>query len=171
MTNGYLHLYYGEGKGKTTAAVGLSSRALGHGKKVLIVFFLKSGKSGEVSALERLGATVLYGKVGESFRVSDMSEDEIEENRKIVSHNLMKALSTECDILVLDELCAACENELLDEDQIQGILDKRAAGTEIIITGRKPAEWMMEEADYITHMECDRHPHYKGLSAREGIEY
>ncbi len=171
MTKGYLHLYYGDGKGKTTAVIGLSCRALGHGKKVVMVFFLKSGKSGEVKSMEKLGATVLYGKAGDSFRVSDMSEEEKDKNKKCASDNLMKALSEECDILVLDELCAACENGMIDEELIKGILDKRATGTEIIITGRKPAEWMLVEADYITHMLCDKHPHDMGLLAREGIEY
>ncbi len=166
-----IHLYYGDGKGKTTAAVGLAIRALGHGKKVVFVSFLKRGDSGEVAILKKLGAEVLAKKAGKSFRVSDMSEEEIEENRRICNENLKKAGEKDFDILILDELCAALRHGLLDEDTAKRVVllgqDKR----EVIVTGRRPAQWLLDYSDYITEMKCERHIINKGIPAREGIEF
>ncbi|MCR5098324.1 MAG: cob(I)yrinic acid a,c-diamide adenosyltransferase, partial [Lachnospiraceae bacterium] len=138
---GYIHLYYGEGKGKTTAAMGLASRALGHGKKVVIVQFLKKGESGEVNSLEKLGAHIFSGKAGDGFRVADMTGDEREKTKEISNENLKAALECECDVLILDELCAALNNDMADMGLIKKILQKKDHGTEIIITGRKPPQW------------------------------
>ena len=171
MNTGYIHLYYGEGKGKTTAAMGLAARALGHGKKVIIVQFLKKGKSGETESLKKLGAEILAGKAGESFRVSDLTEEERAATREISDDNLAKAITLDCDLLILDELCAAVNNDLADRKLIDEAIKKSEAGTEIVITGRRPPEWLFDSADYITEMRAVRHPHDSGLAAREGIEY
>ena len=171
MEKGYIHLYYGDGKGKTTAAMGLAARALGHGKKVVVVQFLKKGTSGEISSLKKLGAATYTGKAGDSFKVSGMSEEERKETEMISNDNLYAAISHDCDVLVLDEICAALENDMVDVDLVIDALAKAKKGTEIIITGRKPPQWLIDQADYITEMRCERHPHTMGIKAREGIEY
>ena len=99
---GLLHLYYGDGKGKTTAAMGLALRALGSGKKVVIVQFLKGGKSGEIPLLEQLGATVYRGKAGQKF-VFQMNDAEKAATRALQDRNLTVAMAQEADLLVLDE--------------------------------------------------------------------
>ncbi len=166
-----IHLYYGDGKGKTTAAVGLCIRAIGHGKRVCVVQFLKRGDSGEVAVLKKLGATVYAGKAGSAIRVSDMTHDELLENSGIIKKNLECAKEGEYDIILLDELAAALEHKLLDEALLKEILSEKRSDREIIITGRRPPKWLFDIADYITEMKKVRHIYDDGVAAREGIEY
>ena len=100
---GLLHLYYGDGKGKTTAAMGLALRAMGSGKRVVILQFLKGGKSGEVPLLEQLGAKVYRGKAGQKF-VFQMNEAEKEATRQLQNANLTVAMAAPADLLILDDL-------------------------------------------------------------------
>ena len=103
---GLLHLYYGDGKGKTTAAMGLALRSLGSGRRVVIVQFLKGGKSGEIPLLERLGAKVFRGKAGQKF-VSRMTPEEKEQTRALQDRNLAAAMTEDADLLILDEAGSA----------------------------------------------------------------
>ncbi|MDO4803601.1 MAG: cob(I)yrinic acid a,c-diamide adenosyltransferase [Lachnospiraceae bacterium] len=120
-----IHLYYGDGKGKTTAAMGLALRALGHGMKVVVVQFLKNGKSGELIPLVELGAKVFSGKPQTKF-FREMSEAEREEARQVNNENLRKALSIPCDLLILDEACAACRLGMVDEDLLRSYVEHDA---------------------------------------------
>ena len=164
-----LHIYTGEGKGKTTAAMGLALRAIGHGKKVVILQFLKSGTSGELMPLTKLGATVISGRPGSKF-VSAMSAEEKEETRKIHDEHLKMALGMYFDLLILDEACAALKYDLVDPDLIRKAISLKSE-REIVLTGRDPAQFLIDAADYITDMVCVRHPYERGITAREGIEY
>ena len=166
-----IQLYHGDGKGKTTAAMGLAARALGHGRRVVIVQFLKRGDSGEVVTLKRLGATFFFGKAGDSFRVADMTKSEKDENRQICDINIQSALESAADVLILDELCAALEHGLIDENLAKQAVLMGLGCTEVIVTGRRPQQWIIDAADYITEMNCERHIHDRGVAAREGIEY
>ena len=105
---GLLHLYYGDGKGKTTAAMGLTLRALGNGKRVVIVQFLKGGKSGEIPLLEQLGAVVYRGKAGQKF-VFQMNEAEKAATCQLQNENLAAAMARQADLLLLDEAGSAWE--------------------------------------------------------------
>ncbi len=170
MDRGLIHLYCGDGKGKTTAAMGLALRALGRGMRVTVVQFLKNGTSGELEPLRRLGAVVLSGKAGTGF-VSQMTEREKQETRDLQTEHLRAALATPCDLLVLDEACAAARLGMVDEALLrQAVLD-RPAGREVVLTGRDPADWMLEAADYISEIACLRHPYERGIGARRGVEY
>ncbi len=174
LGKGYIHLYCGDGKGKTTASAGLALRAAGNGLKVVFLQFLKSGDSGEVSALAAFGGVcVLCGKVG-GF-VSRMTEEEKAQTRRIHDENLQKAValceSGECELLVLDEVCAACEYGLLDEEMLKTFLEQKPDGVEVVMTGRHPQAFMLQAADYVTEMRPIRHPYEKGVLARRGIEY
>lgn len=108
---GLLHLYYGDGKGKTTAAMGLALRAMGSGKRVVILQFLKGGKSGEVPLLEQLGAKVYRGKAGQKF-VFQMNEAEKEATRQLQNANLTAAMADPADLLILDEAGSAWELDM-----------------------------------------------------------
>ena len=99
---GLLHLYYGDGKGKTTAAMGLALRALGSGKKVVVLQFLKGGQSGEIPLLEQLGAKIYRGKAGQKF-VFQMNEAEKAATRDLQNRNLAAAMTEDADLLVLGE--------------------------------------------------------------------
>ena len=167
---GLLHLYYGDGKGKTTAAMGLALRALGSGKKVVIVQFLKGGKSGEITLLEQLGATVYRGKAGQKF-VSRMNAEEKAATRALQNQNLTAAIAEPADLLVLDEAGSAWELDMVDKALLQQAVLRRPAGQECVLTAHAAPQWMLDAADYVTEMKCRRHPYQKGIAAREGIEY
>lgn len=162
-----LHLYFGSGKGKTTAAAGLALRALGHGKKVVVVQFLKDGTSGEIEPLRRLGAAVFACPNAKFTWLMTPQE-----KAAALAHNtqtLETALQMPCDLLILDEACAALRAGLLPEALLQkAVLN---APYEVVLTGRDPADWMLQSADYITEFTARRHPYEKGIPAREGIEY
>lgn len=167
---GLVHLYWGEGKGKTTAAMGLALRALGRGRRVVIVQFLKGWPSGEVELLTGLGATVLRGKAGEKF-VFQMTEAEKLASRAIQDENLEQALARESDLLVLDEACAAAELGMVNEALLRRAVLERPLAREVVLTGRAPQAWMREAADYETEMRAWKHPYERGIAAREGVEF
>lgn len=170
MEQGLVHLYWGQGKGKTTAAMGLALRALGCGKKVCVVQFLKGTESGEVALLRRLGATVLRGSAGRKF-VFQMNEQEKEETRRLQNENLRTALDADADLLILDEACAACQLGMVDAALLKYAVLQKPAAQELVLTGQTPADWMQAAADYSTEMRCHRHPYQKGIPARQGVEY
>ena len=166
---GLVHLYTGDGKGKTTAAVGLCVRALGRGKTVIFVQFLKNGRSGELEPLKALGANVLSG--GVPTFVSKMSEEQRRAARERMDALLSEALRLPTDLLVLDEACVAAKLGMLDEALLKKAVEERPDGQEIVLTGRGALPWMEEAADYVTIMQAKKHPFERGITAREGIEY
>lgn len=167
---GLLHLYYGDGKGKTTAAMGLALRALGSGKRVVIVQFLKGGQSGEIPLLEQLGAKIYRGKAGQKF-VFQMNEAEKAATRDLQNRNLAAATTEDADLLVLDEAGSAWELDMVDKALLQKAVLARPAAQECVLTAHAAPRWMLEAADYVTEMKCCRHPYQKGIAARKGIEY
>jgi len=170
MDKGLVHLYWGEGKGKTTAAVGLAVRALGRGKRVAVVQFLKDGTSGELKSLERLGAAVYSGKSCGKF-FSHMTQEERQETAQQDTDHLRKALEVPCELLILDEACAAWKLDMVDRELLKRSVLERPEGREVVLTGREPAPWMLEAAHYSTEMKCHRHPYQEGVPAREGVEF
>ena len=167
---GLVHLYWGEGKGKTTAAMGLALRSLGAGRKVVVVQFLKGGPSGEIPLLEQLGARVFRGKAGQKFTFQ-MSEAEKAETKALQTENLRRALALDADLLVLDEACAAWQKDLADRELLKQAVLEKPEVQEVVLTGREPPDWLWEAADYITEMKCHRHPFEQGIPAREGVEF
>ena len=133
MEQGLLHLYWGDGKGKTTAAMGLALRALGSGKTVVIVQFLKGGKSGEIPLLEQLGAKVYRGKAGQKF-VFRMNDAEKAATRQLQNENLRAAMAQPADLLILDEAGSAWELDMVDKDLLQEAVLRRPAAQECVLT-------------------------------------
>lgn len=170
MAKGLIHLYWGDGKGKTTAAMGVAMRALAAGKKVIIVQFLKGQESGEITLLSQLGAKFYRGKAGHKF-VFQMNEEEKADTRKVQDENLLAALQEPADLLILDEACAAVQLKMVDEALLKKTVLEKPEEQELILTGRNPADWMREIADYNTEMHCWRHPYEKGIKARRGVEF
>ena len=176
---GLVHLYYGDGKGKSTAAAGLMLRALGAGHKVTLVRLLKGGEpeSGEARLLKKNGARVIDGKPENGF--ASGFDREGKERLKLFQDGILKKLIEELSepgtdtrrMLVLDEALAACEMELVDEELVKELVKEGKKRAEIVLTGRTPRKWMLEEADYITQLKAERHPYEKGITARKGIEY
>ena len=167
---GLVHLYYGDGKGKTTAAMGLALRALGSGKRVVVLQFLKGGQSGEIPLLEQLGAKIYRGKAGQKF-VFQMNDAEKAETRALQNANLAAAMAEPADLLILDEAGSAWELDMADKALLQQAVLQRPAGQECVLTAHAAPQWMLDAADYVTEMKCRRHPYQKGIAARKGIEY
>ncbi len=170
MNKGLIHLYEGTGKGKTTAAMGLALRDLGADRNVIVIQFLKSTSSCEIPQLAKLGATIFRGQSCDKF-VYQMTDDEKAETRKLQNHYLEKAMKLPCDLLVLDEVCAAVALDMVDEALVKAAVVNRPDQCEVVFTGREPTPWMVEMADYHTEMVCHKHPYDKKISARKGIEY
>ena len=158
-----IHVYHGDGKGKTTAAMGLALRMLAAGRRVVVVQFLKDGESGEARLLaEHFGVPVFAGKVSDKFTWS-MTSEELAATCVLHDGNLASALA---------ELEGAQEGLLvLDEALVDRALDMSARGVEVALTGRAPSRKIVEKADYITEMRCEKHPYEQGICAREGVEY
>lgn len=164
-----LHLYWGNGKGKTTAAMGLALRALGHGRRVVIVQFLKDGTSGEIAPLRTAGAAV-YACPNAKFTWL-MDEADKAAAREASARALGQALAEPFDLLVLDEACAALKSGILDEALLRRAVAFAKNGREVVLTGRDPAPWLQDAADYSTEMRAHKHPYADGVAAREGVEY
>ena len=175
MEHGLMHIYHGDGKGKTTAAMGLALRGLGCGWRVCIVQFLKGSPTGEVVMLEQLrGVKILRGRVGTKFSFQ-MSEVERNEARALHHGQLIEAMEAvgrqEYDLLILDEVLDACGCGLLDEALLLEVIDRRPSGLELVLTGRNPSRAVLDLADYITEMRLQKHPYERGLPARRGVEF
>jgi len=170
-----IHVYQGDGKGKTTASVGLAVRAAGNKKRVIFSQFLKGNPTGEIEILKRLpNITVIRNEKDMGF-VSQMNEEEKQEVAKLHNQTLEKIqkllLEEPVDLLILDELTYPYAWNLIDKKKVEDLILQKPDTLELVITGRKPDRFFLEHADYITNMQCERHPYQKGIGAREGIEY
>jgi len=175
MNTGLIHLYIGEGKGKTTAAIGLAARAAGSGMRVVFGQLLKGRKSGEVASLEALGVRVIRTDKEQGF-IWEMDEEEKEACRaeQVRLFNEIWGIifnEKDVDLLVVDEALDVLAEGLLGEEMIRDVLEKKPAGLEIVCTGREAPDWMFEIADYVTEMKKLKHPYDCGIEAREAIEY
>lgn len=169
--NGLIHIYCGDGKGKTTAAVGLAVRAAGSGKRVLIGQFFKSGASSEIRVLEGISGITVCRSEEHYGRYANMNGEQRTAASRCYRAYLAELLrrSREFDMLVLDEIFAACRHGMVDEEELLGYL--RDEHPEVVLTGRDPAPAFCELADYVTEMRKLKHPYDRGIASREGIEY
>ena len=168
-----IHLYYGEGKGKTTAACGLAVRAAGSGLRVLFVRFFKSGTSGEINVLSRLENVKILSPslhYGRYKTLSDAQKAEIGDHYRFLLHEIIEQAS-DYDLIVLDEAVAAYRYAMFDNEALLTFLQCEGQNREIVITGRDPAPELLELADYATEMRKEKHPFDNGIKARKGIEF
>jgi len=176
VEKGLIQVYTGDGKGKTTAAIGQGIRALGRGYTVYMVQFLKSQDTGELKVLEKLepGFKVFRFEKKHGF-IFNMDENEIAElkNEVKAAFDFVKTVlqNNECDILILDEIMAVMGNGLIDIDDVADVLRNKPSGVEIILTGRNAPDRILELADYVSCNMCEKHPFEEGIGARKGIEY
>ena len=163
-----IHYYYGDGKGKTSAAAGACLRAAGSGMKCAFVQFLKNSGSGEAKLLKKFAADV-FNCGGKADFLYLMSGEEKAELRTVHDSNLRKALAGGYGLIVLDELGDCIDYDMIDMELISDML--AAPPCELVITGHKPTPCLMNCADYITEFRCIEHPYRHGAAARRGIEY
>lgn len=171
---GLVHLYMGDGKGKTTAAVGLSVRAKATGFSVLFVQFLKNGHSAELDTLRSIGVEVVSGQPSSKF-VFQMNEEEKEQTRQFHQQRLDDAIEASkegVDLLVLDEILGAIATGMVDEATVLQFLKDKPEYLEVAMTGRDPSEAITDASDYVSEIVMRKHPYEtSGLSARKGIEF
>ncbi|KPJ85487.1 MAG: cob(I)yrinic acid a,c-diamide adenosyltransferase [Spirochaetes bacterium DG_61] len=173
MRKGLFVVFTGNGKGKTTAAVGTALRALGHGCRVCLIQFVKgSWKSGELEALGRFSDLLDVHVLGKGFMFSC---EEIERNRE-VAHRAWECArriiaSSTYDLVVLDELTYLIHFDLIDEGDVLQVISKRPAGMHVIVTGRHASDGLVAIADLVTEMREIKHPMNGGISCQKGIEF
>lgn len=161
-----IHIYTGDGKGKTTCALGMCLRARGRGLKVLFIQFMKSRDTGELKTLEQLGVEVRRSKKKFPF-YSKMTGEDKKEIKQL--HNSFLEDLTGYDLIVFDEINVALHYDLVDKDRVMQILKENK--WELVLTGRYAKEEIISLCDYATDMEKIKHPFDENISAREGIEY
>ena len=179
IEKGLVHIYTGDGKGKTTAAFGLALRAAGWGKKVLIFQFLKppSLELGERRALERAGLPIQVQSLEAQWHLFRSLRSE--RDRAVAGVAVTKVLGrlTELaherayDVLVLDEIVFCLSLGLGRIEDLRQLIEQKDAGVEVILTGRGATPELIELADLVTEMKKIKHPYAKGIEARRGIEF
>jgi len=171
---GLIHIYTGDGRGKTTAAVGLAVRAAGRGKHVLFVQLLKDNSSGEIMPLRKIGVTVRGLSKGYGFvrQMDAVARQQVRAEQDRLLQMILAEYTDACwDLVVVDELMAAQRAQLVDDALADALLARKPQSLELVLTGRAaPSKWLAQ-ADYVTEMVAHKHPYQQGIAAREGIEY
>jgi len=171
-----VQVYTGNGKGKTTAALGLGLRAVGRGLRVKMVQFMKGTDTGELHSVKLLGDNFEIVRFQQTSKfIWALSKTE----RKQLQADIQEAwawvqktaVGGECDLLILDEILAVIENDLLDRELVLELINNRPAHLEIVLTGRNLPLSLLEAADLVTEMNEVKHYFHAGIPARRGIEY
>jgi cob(I)alamin adenosyltransferase len=171
---GYIHLYCGNGKGKTTCGMGLCTRAAGHGYKVLIYQFMKNNTSSERNILKTVkNITLIDGLATEKFSFQLTSAEKI--TRKQYYHDQFQKLIEQVavndyDIVFFDEIIYAIRADLFDEPLLLDFLKTKPQTLEVVLTGQSPSMELIAAADYVSEIKKIKHPYDKGISSRIGIE-
>lgn len=171
---GLVHIYTGNGKGKTTASIGLGIRAYGRGKKVLMIQFLKGRESGEEEVIKGLNSGFELCKHKKFDKFSwQMSPDEKEELKSSVLELFKIAVkgSADRDMIILDEIMAAVNAGFIPVEKVIDFVKNKPDGLELVLTGRNAPDGLVELADYVSEINAVKHPLSKGVPAREGIEF
>ena len=169
---GYVQVYTGDGKGKTTAALGLALRALGHDLRVIVVQFMKADPSwGEIVEARRIGLDVLQVGLDHWVRKGEATDDD----RCAAAEGFARAremvVGGAFDLVILDELLTALYFELVSLDDVLRLFEEKPAHVELVVTGRRAPDEVVAAADLVTEMRPVKHYYDAGVPAREGIEY
>jgi cob(I)alamin adenosyltransferase len=175
MAKGLIHVYTGEGKGKTTAAFGLAKRAAGHGRNVLILQFLKSktGRSGEIVSAKKADINIIKFEdqttplFNPEVKISDLKRS----IRKAAARAIKEISSGSYDVVILDEFNTVLGCDYATMKDAERIIKAKPEKLELIFTGRGAPKELIDLADYVTEMKMIKHPFKKGVKARKGIEF
>lgn len=173
-SKGLIHVYCGDGKGKTTAALGLALRAAGAGMHVNIVQLLKGRPTAELASLALLpNITVVRGNPSGKFSFvmnAQEREQALALHNNLLGQALDAAQAGNFQLLIIDELMGALSAKLVDEALVKKLILEKPQALEIAVTGRNPPEWLLDAADYVSEVCMRKHPYTKGIPARRGIE-
>lgn len=168
-----IHIYTGQGKGKTTAALGLAARALGWGMRVCLIQFLKGGsESGEVKSLKRFEdcECTRFGRA-ELLTPENVGEIDYEEAKKGLEYARRVIKERKTDLLILDEINFVVHFGLLKLEEVKALIISCPRQIELVLTGRYCPEQLLKLADYVSDIREIKHPYRKGIAGRKGIEY
>jgi len=173
---GLLIVYTGDGKGKTTAALGMTIRAVGYDWKVCVIQFIKgSWKYGELDGIKKLAPNVELNVMGEGFVGIVDDQKPIEDHRAAAKAALElsveKIKSGKYNLVILDELNVAVSLGLVMPDEIEALLAAKPEKLHLVITGRGATKWLIDEADLVTEMKEIKHPYQKGILAQKGVDF
>lgn len=172
---GRIHIYCGDGKGKTTAATGLAIRGAGNSMKVIFTQFLKDGTSNELKILKtipNIEVLVCTKHLGFSWNMDDETKEAAkEEYTKLFESAINAAIQNSVDMIVFDEIMSAISCGFVSEDKVLKFLNKKPERLEVILTGRNPSKDIVDKADYVSEIRKVKHPFDKGINSRAGIEY
>lgn len=175
MKMGLIHIYTGDGKGKTTSAIGLATRALGGGMRVCYVSFHKNPEKygyTEMDSLRELGATVLNKAKGHPHLDRSIDSAVISrEAQEAVEEILALVKSEKYDLLIMDEILISIRDNYVSEEQVINFIKSKPEDMELVLTGRGATEKVIELADYVSFIEKVKHPYDKGVLSRKGIEF
>ncbi|WP_372947777.1 cob(I)yrinic acid a,c-diamide adenosyltransferase [Mariniphaga sp.] len=171
-SKGYIQVYTGNGKGKTTAALGLALRAVGAGKKVFFAQFIKGKPYSEIEAIEKFVPEITIKQYGLGcFIVEKPTEADIQAARKGLAEVAGILKSGDFHLVILDEVNIALYYQLFSIDDFLDVLKKKNPETEVVVTGRYAPPELIEMADLVTEMQEVKHYYTKGIEARKGIEF
>ena len=172
---GLIHLYTGDGKGKTTASIGLAIRAAGAGKKVVFAQFMKGRKTSELNSFDELeNIKVIRSSKNLGWFKKDDPDSVLAfttEHNRILGNIENLVEKGQCDVLIMDEATYPYNYGIIDKDRFEALILNKPAYMEIVLTGRNAPDFFIDNADYITEMKKIRHPYDGGIEARLGIEY
>lgn len=175
IEKGLVIVYTGEGKGKTTAALGLTLRAVGYKKRVLIIQFGKSWFSGEVEGVKKLGSSVKLIQGGKGFVKIMGDKLPLKEHKKAAQETferlLQEVVSGKWDLVIADEIVGAVAGNLLDVNQVLDLIDKKPENIDLVLTGHHAHPKIVEQADLVTEMVSIKHPFERGILAKKGIDF
>ncbi len=168
LKKGFVHVYTGNGKGKTSAALGLCLRAVGRGLKCTFIQFLKGWETGELLAAKYLPGFefIQTGRPDYDFKPTEEDRRMVHEGLKLAEEKL-----EETDVLVLDEIIVAVHLNLLEENRLLSLIERKPENVEVVLTGRHATSRLIEAADYVTYFQLVKHPFYREEGARKGIDY
>ena len=170
LFKGYVQVYTGNGKGKTTAALGLALRAAGHGLKTYMGQFLKGQDYGELTSVKKLSPFITieqFGRKGFIHVTKDPDEEDIQKAKEGLEKCLRAMLSQKYTIIILDEINVAVDFNLIHVQEVHTFLDQKPANMEVILTGRYAAKSLLDRADLVTEMKEIKHYYKKDVPARE----
>ncbi len=169
---GYIHVYTGDGKGKTTAAFGMALRAAGAGKRVFIAQFVKGRTYSEIKAIKRLSPEITLKQYGRKCFIKNEPDDQdILLARTGLSEVAEVIANDNFDMVILDEACIAIYYKLFSSKELIDAIRQKPGSMEIIITGRYADDELVEIADLVTEMKEVKHYYTRGIQARKGIEF
>lgn len=174
MAKGCIHIYTGEGKGKTTAAIGLAIRAKSRGLRVLLAQFMKGITNiGEINILKNISVTTKkFPKIRSPYFYPDINRKQLKKDVNEALGYIKKIMKDgKFDMIILDEFNCLLSEGLLTEDKAVDLISHKPEHLELVLTGRGATKRLIQTADYVTEMKPIKHPFSKGIKARKGIEY